>query len=293
MRRKRPLLRYHGGKWLLAPWVLTHFPPHKIYVEPYGGAASVLLQKERSFTEVYNDLDDDVVNVFRAVRDHGEELRDLLRDTPYARAEYLAAYEPAGDSVERARRVVLRSFMGFGSDSIRRSNGFRKRSDASGTTPAHDWRNFADALDYSIERLRGVVIENRDALKIIQDHDGPDTLFYVDPPYVRSTRRAKGYKHEMTDADHERLSEALHACVGTVVLSGYHSPLYDRLYADWHREELAALADGARPRTEVIWTNRERAGTLFTADPKAFKKMNFKIKFPPDFGPKVIPSEGY
>lgn len=267
----RPILRYHGGKWLLAPWVISHFPPHKIYVEPYGGAASVLLQKERSFTEVYNDIDDDVVNVFRTLREHGPELRELLRLTPYARMEYFAAYEPALDSVERARRVILRTFLGFGSDSIRRLNGFRKRSDSSGTTPAHDWRNFSDQLEATIERLRGVVIENRDALKLIGEHDGPDTLYYVDPPYVRSTRKAKGYKHEVDDEHHIALAKALHALKGKVIVSGYHSPLYDELYKDWFRDDVPALADGAAKRTEVVWMNYELRGTLFdlsTAAPK-------------------------
>jgi len=123
----RPLLRYHGGKWLLAPWIISHFPPHQLYVEPYAGAASILLRKPRSRAEVINDLDDDVCNLFRVVRDRGHELARALELTPFSRTEYSNARHLAKDELERARRLVIRSFMGFGSDSSRlyRNAGFR------------------------------------------------------------------------------------------------------------------------------------------------------------------------
>lgn len=259
---QRPILRYHGGKWVLAKWVIGFFPQHRIYVEPYGGAASVLFQKERSFTEVYNDLDDEVVNVFQQLRDHGPALKELIKNTPYGREEYHRAYARARSNLERARRTIVKTFMGFGSDSLRRKNGFRKRSDASGTTPAHDWMGYAASLDKAMDRLRGVVIERRDALLIIKEHDSPETLFYIDPPYVRSTRTSKGYKHEMTDEEHRELAKVLHEAQGAVVVSGYHSTLYDELYADWSRAERGAFADGASARIEVVWYNRPSQSML-------------------------------
>jgi DNA adenine methylase len=181
---KRPALRYHGGKWNLAPFLLSHFPPHRIYVEPFGGGASVLLRKPRSYAEVYNDLDNEIVNVFLQLRDNGQELKSLLTLTPFARTEFKEASLRVTNPVDQARRTIIKSFMGFGSDVIRRQSGFRANSNRSGTTPAHDWRNYADVLDYLIERLRGVVIECRDFEQIMKAHDTPDTLFYVDPPYV-------------------------------------------------------------------------------------------------------------
>jgi DNA adenine methylase len=250
----RPLVRYHGGKWLLADWIISHFPAHRIYVEPFGGGGSVLLRKPRAYAEVYNDLDSEIVNLFRAVRDHGSDLRAKLELTPFARDEFLASYAASDDCVEQARRTVVRSFMGYGSNSHNRKTGFRANSNRSGTTPARDWRSHSDALAEIIDRMRGVTIENRAACEVMAAHDGPQTLHYVDPPYVPSTRDGgSDYRFEMTDADHEALAECLKSFQGMVVLSGYPSPLYDRLFADWRRVERAALADGARERTEVLW----------------------------------------
>lgn len=258
----RPILRYHGGKWMLSKWIISTFPAHRIYVEPYGGAASVLLRKKRSYSEVYNDLDDEVVNLFRVARDQGTLLADRLRLTPFSRKEYRQAFEFTGDPVESAARLVIRSFMGFGSNSINRDikSGFRSNSDRSGTTPAHDWRHYPRELKRTIGRLRGVVIENKPALELVKQHDSPHTLFYIDPPYVHKTRSAvmhgpHGYKHEMSNRQHIELALHLRAVEGMVIVSGYHSSLYDKLYKGWEIEERKSLADGARPRLEVLYFN--------------------------------------
>lgn len=230
----RPLLRWHGGKWLLAPWIISHFPEHRVYVEPFGGAASVLIRKERSYAEVYNDLDSDVVNLFRVLRNNSQA-RDLmfaLSHTPFARAEFDEAYLPTDDPVEQARRLIIRSFMGFGSDghNAARPTGFRANSNRSGTTPAQDWTNYVGPLSVIVDRLEGVVIENRPAIDVMRQQDTPVTLHYVDPPYVWATRSTahnsskKAYRHELTDQDHEQLLEFLQTLAGTVVLSGYACP---------------------------------------------------------------------
>jgi len=256
----RPILRYHGGKWKLAPWIIAHFPEHRVYVEPFGGGASVLLRKSRSYAEVYNDLDGEIVNLFRVARDRGAELREAVRLTPFAREEFDQSYEPVEDPVEQARRTLIRSFAGFGSGGASgNKTGFRSNTTRSGTTPAGDWANMPEALDGVIDRLRRVVIENSDALAVMAAHDSPITLHYVDPPYVWSTRKSgnkyckKGYRHEMDDDQHRTLSAFLHGLAGFVVLSGYESPLYDELYADWTRVHRAALADGAEKRVEYLW----------------------------------------
>lgn len=255
----RPILRWHGGKWRLAPWIIEQMPHHRIYVEPFGGAASVLLRKPRSYAEVYNDLDDEVVNLFQVLRsDRSHDLIDLLRLTPFAESEFRTAYEPAYDPVERARRIIIRSFMGFGSNGHQRRTGFRSNSNRSGTTPARDWRNYPDALAMIVDRLSGVVIQNRDAREVMAAHDSPETLHYVDPPYVMGTRDyGSDYAHEMSDADHIDLLAALGALRGRVILSGYANSLYDEALAGWQRLERRAHADGARERTEVLWMNFE------------------------------------
>lgn len=260
---RRPIVRYHGGKWLLAPWIISNLPPHRTYTESYGGGASVLLRKPRSYAEIYNDLDGEIVNVFRVVQQHRRRLMQLLMRTPYARAEYSLSFKRCDDPVEQARRTIVRSFMGYGSNSLNRKvkSGFRANSQRSGTTAAHDWMGYPTVLRLIERRLCGVVIENKHAHDIINHHDSKTTLHYVDPSYVHSTRAtrvsggAHGYTHELSDADHECLAEKLHGLDGMVVLSGYRSPLYDHLYTDWETMERRAYGDGGCVRTEVLWFN--------------------------------------
>ncbi len=298
------MLRYHGGKWRLATWVMTFFPPHRVYVEPYGGAASVLIQKPRVYAEIYNDLDGEIVNVFRVLQDPAgaARLEQLLRVTPFARKEFEGvAYTPSSDPVESARRTIMKSFMGFGSSAIHgrsrgmrtrasvwgtgsgecmtgfrtristhpdpRTTGFRSNSNRSGTTPAHDWANWPDAIVGFVERLAGVVIECQDGLKVMATHDRPDSLHYVDPPYVRATRskarkRKAEYRFEMTDDEHRLLATCLHGLQGCVVLSGYQSDLYAELYAGWERHDRQTLADGARKRLESVWLSPRTSAAL-------------------------------
>ena len=260
MSPRRPVLRWHGGKWNLAPWIIGHFPAHRCYVEPFGGAASVLLRKPRSYAEVYNDLDGDAVNLFRVLRsERAAELVEAVRLTPFAREEFASAYDPADDDVERARRLIVRSFMGFGSNGHNRLTGFRANSNRSGTTPARDWANYPEALARTVDRLNGVVIENRDASEVMAAHDTPQTLHYVDPPYVMDTRADEGrdYAHELSDDDHISLLRFLRTLQGTVILSGYPHEMYDAELADRRRIERPALADNAKPRTEVLWINQQ------------------------------------
>ena len=257
----RPILRYHGGKWELGPWILAHFPCHRVYTEVYGGGGSVLLRKPRSYAEIYNDLDGEIVNLFMVARDHGAALKRALEMTPYARAEFDLSYEPTEEPIERARRVIVRSYMGFGGNLGRptasgkaQRTGFRMTSHDSGSNCAKVWAGYPEVLDQITNRLRGVVIENREATEVIIRNDTPAALHYVDPPYVMSTRDKGGdYRHEMTDDDHRRLAQVLTDCAGAVVLSGYPSQLYEDLYAGWRKVERAAQADGARARTECLW----------------------------------------
>lgn len=263
---ERPVIRWFGGKWVLAPWIVRYFPDHRTYNEPYGGGGSVLLRKPRSYAEVYNDLDGEVVNLFRVLRnrDQAARLIELLRLTPFARAELAAAYELCEEPVERARRLIALAFMGFGSNAHARvPTGFRANSNKSGTTPARDWVTYADALPLAIERLQGVTIECRDACEVMAQQDSARTLHYVDPPYIHSTRGRgnlydvayRGYSHELTDQEHAGLLAFLLTLKGMVVLSGYPHPMYDAALPGWRRVQRAALADGARARVEVLWIN--------------------------------------
>jgi DNA adenine methylase len=234
------------------------------------------MRKPRSYAEIYNDLDGEIVNLFRVARDNGDQLCKVVELTPFAREEFECAWDPSDDPIEQARRTVVRAFMGFGSAAVtmRRANsrstkpstGFRSNSNRSGTTPAHDWHHYPESLVTTIQRLRGVVIENRDALEVIAAHDSPDALIYADPPYVADTRDpGTDYRYEMTNQEHEQLASVLTEAKGAVIVSGYPCDLYEDLYAGWTRAERAALADGAAKRTEVLWMKGiER--DLFTQD---------------------------
>lgn len=272
---KRPALRYHGGKWRLAPWVIAHFPAHRVYVEPFGGGGSVLLRKPRAYAEVYNDKWGRVVDVFKVMRDPelATELRRRLHLTPYSRDEFEesdeAAHAAEQDIIERVRMTVIRSFMGHGSESTRADSktGFRSNCNRSHTTPAHDWRNWPEYVPTFVERLRGVVIENMDAVEVMRRHDGSETLHYCDPPYVHSTRKKRqGYAFELDNSDHEHLAETLHGLSGMVVLSGYQCDLYSALYRHWQRFDREALADGALPRVESLWLNPAAASQLMISE---------------------------
>lgn len=263
---KRPVLRYHGGKFKLGPWIISHFPEHRVYVEPYGGAASVLLRKDRSYAEVYNDLDGEIVNLFQVLRNPSQarELIRLVTLTPYARSEYDASYITAADPIEQARRTLFRAAAGFGGTAAtytKRKTGFRGNTTRCGSIPAHDWHGVPQVLEDAIERLRGVVIENQPAIKVVERYDGPETLLYIDPPYPYETRSkhwaGNCYRYEMTDDDHQELAGVLQAVKGMVVISGYACDLYDdELYPDWYRETRKTHADGAQERIEVLWINQ-------------------------------------
>ncbi|HVA26598.1 MAG TPA: DNA adenine methylase [Candidatus Baltobacteraceae bacterium] len=278
MRKPRPVLRYLGGKWKLAEWIISYFPSHRIYTEAFGGAASVLMQKTPSFGEVYNDLDSEIVNVFQVLRDPtlADRLRTQIELTPFARTEFDDTYEGRGecdDPVERARRTIARAKMGYGSDSYnaKRKSGFRASANRNGTLPSHDWRNYPREIVGFVERLRGVIIENRDALDTIKYHDRADALHYVDPPYVARTRgRSQRYRHELDDEGHRELATLLNSVRGMVVLSGYYfdskgnivNPLYDELYPGWQRIDYQTFADGALPKTESLWLSPSTSANI-------------------------------
>lgn len=251
------ILRYHGGKVRLASRIASLLPPHhEVYVEPFAGGAAVLLAKPRARFEVYNDLDGEMVNLFQVIRDHRDDLCERVALTPFARAEHVEAYRATDDAIERARRTLIRSHMGFGTNGIHKSTGFRAKGLRAGALPVHGWAGVPEAVRLTAERMRGVVIENRPALQVMAMHDNPDAVFYVDPPYLPETReRACRYTHEMSWDDHAELLGVLLGLKGRVVLSGYSSHLYDKTLAGWRRIEIKAKADGAKDRTEVLWLN--------------------------------------
>lgn len=258
----RPALRYYGSKWRIAPWVIQHFPDHHGYVEPFCGGASVLLRKPPGVFEVLNDLDENVVNYFRVLRERAADLHRALLFTPFSRSETYLSCEPCEDPLERARRFHIRSWQTMHGAPHMGRNGWRFGRSGGSTQRASvdDWNDIA-RLPAVAERLKRVQIEHDDALNIIPRFDKPDTLFFCDPPYLFSTRSDRwarnGYRKEMEDADHKRLAEVLRSIKGMAVVCGYPSEIYDKLYRGWKRVAIDTLARTlkAQTRRECLWIN--------------------------------------
>ncbi len=298
----RSPIPWFGGKCRQAKRIITHFPRHHTYVEPYGGAASVLLRKPPSPVEVYNDLDSGLVTFFRVLRDETmrTELIQRLDLTPYSREELYTCRDATGGSqVERAWRFVVIAGQSFSAESVGRGASWgydRKGSHRGMAGNCSKWLSAIDRIPETATRLRMVQIEHRPALDVIGRFDTADTLFYLDPPYVSATRRNGEYAHEMTEADHAELVDALLGIDGMAVLSGYRTPVYEPLEAaGWERVEhrvhchaagrtrgtgmLGAGSASHHTRTECLWINplaqdrREGAAlgqqSLFPAEARA------------------------
>ena len=262
-------IAWYGGKAYYAEWLIERFPDHRVYVEPFGGAANVLLRKPQSEVEVYNDVDDRVVNLFRVVRDpeQFERLRMLLDLTPYARGEFAGLLElpPSDDPVEKARRffaICRQARGGMGMSKLSKNCwAYSRRTRRDMAEPVSKYLSAIDGLEDVAARLRTVMIESRPAIELIPRYDGEDSFFYLDPPYMPETRhgnKAATYAHEMTVDDHAALLDALLQIKGKAMLSGYAAPLYDEKLKTWRREELktkAHMANSGEERTEVIWFN--------------------------------------
>lgn len=266
---KKAALRYFGGKWKIAPWIIDHFPPHDFYVEPFGGGASVLLQKvPAKHGEVYNDKDKEIVNFFQVARDHSGGLQIALMLTPYAEDELIACDQldgaVEGDMIELARRTCVKAFMSIGSDGIvRPQKGFRFGIRGKGNKPAaYDWMNYHKRIPALANRLRGVMTLNRDAIEVCKKFDGSGTLHYLDPPYVHSTRKdsyKSNYMHEMTDSDHRRFIQEVQELEGMVIISGYENKIYDVGLKGWGKEMVETytsnIHEGSAKAKECIWMN--------------------------------------
>jgi DNA adenine methylase len=248
------------------------FPEHTCYVEPFGGAAGVMLQKPRVYAEVYNDLDGEVVNFFRVLRDR--EMRERLIEacvmTPYSRSDFNESWEPAEEPVERARRLAIRAQMGFGSaGATKGATGFRIDTKREYGTAQHLWALYPSSVADAGQRLSGVLIENRPAIEVMRAHDAPSTLHFIDPPYMHGTRVMDGsnryYRFEMTDAEHADLLQAACDLQGMAVVCGYASELYETMLGGWVRHEKEARISAGRGtaiRTEVLWLNAACAEAL-------------------------------
>ena len=258
----RSICRYHGGKGKQAQRIITHFPPHTTYCEPFLGVGSVILQKPRAYAEIVNDRDSIIYNLFSIIKNGAlDELCHIIDSTPYSRDAYDVATDMLNDVdgtidiVNQVAAFIIHNSMAY---RPRLKAGFRADTKRPYTIPAHDWTSQAKVIRGFRDRLKGVVIENKDAVQVIKAADTPNTLIYADPPYMLETRDASSkYEHDLTAFDHETLLNVLLKLEGMVAISGYKTELYrDMLEANgWRRIDYIAFADGAKKTTECLWLN--------------------------------------
>lgn len=257
----RQVLKYPGSKWNIAGQLAELIPPHHSYVEPFFGSGAVLFKKKPSDIETINDLDSDVVNLFRCIQKDSERLARLVITTPFSREEYDKQFEtPDGavciDAYERAAGFLIRCWQGHGF----RTNGYKVgwKNDVQGRERMYalwNWYRLPEWVIEIAERLRKVQIENRPALEVIERFNYSSVFMYIDPPYLLGTRAGKQYRHEMSDADHEELLKVLLQSKAKIMISGYESDMYNNYLKDWNKKNFDSCAEHGKPRKEVVWMN--------------------------------------
>lgn len=266
---RRIVFGWYGGKFSHLNWLLPLLPPCHHYCEPFSGSGAVLLNREPSPIETYNDIDGEVVNFFRVLRDHSEDLIKTIALTPFSREEYHQAIygETSGISdIEKARRFYIKARQtrtGLAQTaSLGRWANCKNTSRAGMSGVVSRWLGGIDALDDIAQRLIRVQIENRPAVDVIRLYDSPTTLFYCDPPYLHATRGdTKAYGFEMDEEQHRELAKVLNQCQGMVAVSGYDHPLMNELFSPgrWLKtlSPDKTIHSTKDKRVEVLWTNYE------------------------------------
>lgn len=251
----KAVLKYPGAKNRIALWICKYIPEHRNYVEPFFGSGAIFFNKKPAYLEIINDVDDDIVNFFRVLRENEEDLIRKISFTPYSRKEYENAYlNSKEEPIERARKFAVKCWQGFGCGN-RYKNGYRRGIGETSPNPAKAWKEMPETLQYAAERLKNAQIENMDAIKLINDMKGENTFIYCDPPYMQETRKRYLYNHEMEDVDHKRLLETILKSDCKIMISGYENELYNKMLVGWNKAHKETTAECSVKRTETIWYN--------------------------------------
>lgn len=274
----KSVIKYPGSKWNIAPRLVELIPEHHSYVEPFFGSGAVLFNKPVSDIETVNDLDSDVVNLFRCIQKDSERLARLVMTTPFSREEYERQFDGCTSTLyasnfQRAAGFLIKCWQGHGF----RTNGYKVgwKNDVVGREKAYalwNWYRLPDWIIDITERLRKVQIENRPALEVIERFNYSQVFMYLDPPYMLGTRSGKQYMHEMTDAEHEELLQMILQSRAKIMISGYETDMYNDYLSGWEKRQFSSCAEHGKPHIETVWMNY-----------KADLQMNFG-----DF-PEVMP----
>lgn len=250
----KAILKYPGGKWRISQWILSYFPTHKVYLEPFFGSGAVFFNKEPSYIETINDMNGDIVNLFRVCREYPEELAKAIELTPFSRDEFISCNAPSDDPIEQARRTLVRYHQSFGTSNSS-NNSWRNVQTYGGPRCATMWNYLPDIITKCCKRLKDAQIENTDALTLIKRYNNENTLIYCDPPYLQGLRKRNMYRCEMTDEQHVELLRLLKKSRSLVILSGYDNDLYNSELSDWYTAEKITTAQMGLHRTEKLWMN--------------------------------------
>lgn len=247
-------MKYPGAKWKLSSWIISHFPEHRVYVEPYFGSGAILFNKEPVGIETVNDKDSNVVNLFQVIRECPEQLAQAINMTPWARDEYYASYEPTTDNLEQARRFLVRCWQAYATR-IGTKTGWRHSAQGQCPNMPEQWGQLPRRITEVAQRLKHVQIENRDALELIEKYNNESCLIYLDPPYMHGTRQKGIYSSDGTEAEHISMLSAALKSHSKILISGYDSPLYRDMLKGWNRETHMSNTENASIKQEVIWWN--------------------------------------
>lgn len=250
----KTVIKYPGAKNRIVPWILNYIPEHDVYLEPFAGSLAVFFNKRPSHIETINDIDNDIINFFRVLRDYPDDLIRKIELTPFGRSEYIAAFEETDDLIEKARRFLIRCWQGFGNSQLYQ-NGFKSGQQAHSPNPARAWVDLSETLKIATERLKGVQIECLPALDLIARYNTPDVFMYLDPPYLPETRKNYLYKHEMSTSDHEELLKALLKHPGKILISSYENELYNDYLRGWQKVYHKTTAECGIKRIETLYMN--------------------------------------
>lgn len=248
------ILKYPGSKWRIAEWIISHFPEHKVYCEPFFGSGAVFFNKSPAYIETINDLNGDIVNLFRVCREHPEELSQLIELTPFARDEFQSCYEHSDNPIEQARRTLVRYHQSFGTSNSNK-NSWRNAQTYGGPRCATMWNNLPQIICEVCDRLKDAQIEDINAVELIKRYDDSNTLIYCDPPYLQSLRKKNIYSEEMSDEEHIELLKALIQSNSMVVISGYDNQLYNEILSGWYTAEKKTTVLMGKYCNEKLWMN--------------------------------------
>lgn len=252
------ILKYPGAKNRLAEWIVSFIPYHQVYLEPFFGSGAVFFNKPASKIETINDIDNNVYNLFKVIRNNPDELAKILEMTPYSRAEYDNSYVeniPETD-MERARKFLVRCWMGFGNSNVYK-NGFRSSQQSRSPCTTKHWNQLPERILLASERLKNAQIENLDALELLIRYNTDDVFVYMDPPYLNTLRKGYLYNNEMSEKEHIRLLEMVIHHPAKFLISGYDSDIYNYYLKNWNTAEKETQAEQGLKRREKLWFNYE------------------------------------